>query len=167
MDAKRVIAWARTEGRDYGVDPDRIVLAGSSAGAHLTVLAALTANQPALQPGLETHDTSVCAGVALYGYYGPLGDGDDPPSSPFAYGADSAPPMFIIHGDQDTYTSIEGARHLAAHLRATTRAPVVLAELHGAQHSFDVFHSIRFEAVIEAIHAFASFATMKAREQSR
>jgi hypothetical protein len=33
----------------------------------------------------------------------------------------------------------------------------VYAELTGAQHSFDLFHSLRFEAVIDAIEAFAAW----------
>lgn len=40
-DAQRVIAWLRTAGREYGVDPDRVAAAGLSAGAHLAVLLGL------------------------------------------------------------------------------------------------------------------------------
>jgi hypothetical protein len=34
---------------------------------------------------------------------------------------------------------------------------VVYAELPGAQHAFDLFHSLRFEAVVDAIEAFAAW----------
>ena len=81
VDAKRIIAWARTEGAGYGVDADTIFLAGSSAGAHLTAMSALTAGDPRFQPGFEQVDTSITAGIGLYGYYGPLDDAQ-PTSSP-------------------------------------------------------------------------------------
>lgn len=154
IDAKRVIAWARSHGHQYGVDPATIVLAGSSAGAHLTVMAALTANDPRFQPGFESADTSITAGIGLYGYYGDLGGDGTPPTSPHAYLTADAPPMLLVHGDHDTYTPVEGAREIVEGLRATSASPVAYAELPGAQHSFDLFHSIRFEIVIDAIEAF-------------
>jgi hypothetical protein len=43
--------------------------------------------------------------------------------------------------------------------------PVVYAELPGAQHAFDPFHSIRFETVVEAIEAFAAW--VRSREQAQ
>jgi hypothetical protein len=43
------------------------------------------------------------------------------------------------------------------HLGAVSSNPVVYAELPGAQHSFDLFHSVRFETVIDAIEAFAAW----------
>jgi acetyl esterase/lipase len=67
------------------------------------------------------------------------------------------PPCFVIHGDHDTYTPVAGARRLVEHLRATSTHPVAFAELPGAQHSFDVFHSVRFEHVVDAIEAFAAW----------
>ena len=93
VDAKRVIAWARTEGAQYGIDPYTIFVAGSSAGAHLTMMAALTANDPAFQPGFEASDTSITAGIGLYGYYGSLGNDGDPaiePACPCQRGSTSA-----------------------------------------------------------------------------
>ena len=35
--------------------------------------------------------------------------------------------------------------------------PVVYAELPGAQHTFDLFHSLRFESVVDGIEAFAAW----------
>ncbi len=157
VDVKKVIAWARTDGRRFGVDPDCIVLAGSSAGAHLTMMAALSANDPTFQPGFESVDTSVIAGIGLGGYYGPLGGDERPPSSPSAYLRPDAPALMLIHGDHDTCTPPEGARRLVAGLRATSANTVVYAELPGAQHAFDLFQSIRFNAVVDAVEAFAAW----------
>jgi acetyl esterase/lipase len=158
VDVKRVIAWARDNAETYGMDRDAIFLGGSSAGAHLTAMTALTANDPAFQDGFEDADTSVAGAVCFYGYYGALREGDAAPATtPLSYPAVGAPPMLVVHGDQDTFTPVEGARALVEHLRASSTSPTVLAELPGAQHSFDLFHSIRYEAVVDAVEAFAGW----------
>jgi acetyl esterase/lipase len=156
VDVKKLIAWAREHAPEHGADPSSILLAGSSAGAHLAVTAALTANDPRFQPGFESADTSVAAAIGLYGYYGRIEDGPLP-SSPSDYVHRDAPPLLIAHGDQDTLVPPEHARQLVARLRATSASPVVYAELPGAQHSFDLFHSIRFETLIDGIQVFASW----------
>ena len=69
IDVKRAIAWVRAHADELGVDPERIALTGGSAGGHLTALAALTADDKALQPGFEDADTSVAAAVPFYGIY--------------------------------------------------------------------------------------------------
>jgi acetyl esterase/lipase len=162
VDVKRVIAWARTYGIEAGVDPTSILVAGSSAGAHLAAMVALTPNDPTFQPGFEETDTSITAGIGLYGYYGSLTAGERLPSDPLAHLDDGAPPFFVLHGDHDTYTPVEGARRFVGALRAASEEPVAYAELPGAQHSFDVFHSVRFEIVVGAIEAFATAALERA-----
>ena len=157
VDVKKVIAWVRTHGREHGAAPDTVFLAGASAGAHLTAMAALTANDPRFQPGFEAADTTITAGIGLYGYYGPLGGDEQPPSSPLDYDGPDVPPFLVVHGDHDTFTPVEGARALVDHLRAVSSSVVAYAELPGAQHSFDLFHSVRFESVIDAIEAFAAW----------
>jgi acetyl esterase/lipase len=61
IDVKKVIAWVREHGHEYGADPAVIFVAGGSAGGHLASLAAVTPNDPAFQPGFERADTSVTA----------------------------------------------------------------------------------------------------------
>jgi acetyl esterase/lipase len=155
VDVKSVIAWAKAHAADCGADPAKVVIAGSSAGAHLAVTAALTPNEPRFQPGFETADTTVLAAVGLYGYYGPIAT-SGPPSSPHDYLTAQAPPIAVLHGDRDTLVIVEDARAFAHDLRDRSANPVVYAELPGAQHGFDVCHSIRFEAVIDAIETFTS-----------
>jgi acetyl esterase/lipase len=143
------------------------VVCGSSAGGHLAALAALTPGEPVYQPGFEHVDTSVTAAVCLYGYYGRYygrGEDESPPSSPLALDAAHAPPFFLAHGDRDTYTPVEGARAVAAHLRRSSARPVVYAELPGGQHGFDRFRSLRFDAVVDGVEAFlASVGDRSAR----
>ena len=41
-DVKKVLAWVRERGPEYGADPNVVFLAGSSAGGHLAAMTALT-----------------------------------------------------------------------------------------------------------------------------
>jgi acetyl esterase/lipase len=67
-DVKRAIAWIKANARRYGVDPKRVVAAGSSAGGHLALLAAYTPNHPQLDPeDVRGVDTSVRAVISYYG----------------------------------------------------------------------------------------------------
>jgi acetyl esterase/lipase len=157
VDVKKVLAWVHEHGPAYGADPGTVVVSGSSAGGHLAALAALTPGEPVYQPGFEDADTTVSAAVCLYGYYGRYyGHAEDerPPSSPLVLDAAQAPPFFLAHGDRDTYTPVEGARAFAARLRRSSPSAVVYAELPGAQHGFDRFRSVRFEAVVDGVAAF-------------
>ena len=157
IDVKKVIAWAREHGSEYGADTGVLFTAGSSAGGHLASMAALTPNDPRFQPGFERENTSVTAAIALYGYFGSLSSRDDLPSSPLAYVERDAPPFFVAHGDRDSVVIVEDARRFVERLRSLSSQPVVYAELPGAQHGFDLFHSLRFEQVVDAVEAFTAW----------
>jgi acetyl esterase/lipase len=157
VDVKKAIAWARDHGHVYGADTALVFVAGSSSGGHLALLAGLTPSDPSFQPGFERADTSVAAVISLYGYYGPIDTSASRPSTPFAYVRPDAPPFFVAHGDHDTLVPVEGARRFQATLRQVSSQPVVYPELPGAQHTFDLFHSIRFETLIDGIEAFAAW----------
>jgi acetyl esterase/lipase len=67
-DVKRAVAWIKANAERYGVDPERVVVAGGSAGGHLALLAAYTPNHPQLDPeDVRGADTSVRAVVSYYG----------------------------------------------------------------------------------------------------
>jgi acetyl esterase/lipase len=157
IDAKKVLAWVREHGHEYGANPAVVFVAGSSAGGHLAAMAALTPNDPRFQPGFEPADTSVTAAICLYGYYGSLDTDERSPSSVEAYVGPHAPPFFVAHGDQDTLVLVDDARRFVERLRRSSPDPVVYAELPGAQHAFDLFHSIRFETVVNAIEGFTAW----------
>jgi len=165
VDTKRVIAWVRTQGTGYGTDPARVFIAGSSAGAQLASLAGLTMNDPAYQPGFEAADTSVAGVVSLYGYYGePDATVENSPLAPLGYVQGDAPPFLVVHGDRDTVLWVEGARQFVDRLRRHSSNPVVYAELPGGQHVFDLFHSIRFERVVDAVEGFAAWVLATRRD---
>ncbi len=164
IDVKKVLAWVRENGSRYGADPATVFVAGSSAGAHLAAMAALTPNDPAFQPGFEEADTSVIAAITLGGYYGPLDSDGRLPSSPMACVHPGAPPFFIAHGAHDTVVGVDMARALARKLRAASDNPVVYAELPGAQHAFDLFHSLRFDILVNGIEAFTTYVRTRASQ---
>jgi acetyl esterase/lipase len=67
-DTKRAVAWVKDHAADLQVQPDRIVVAGGSAGGHLALLAAYAPDDPTLTPAeLASSDPSVCGVVSLYG----------------------------------------------------------------------------------------------------
>ena len=157
VDAKLVIAWLRGHADEYGVDPDTIVVAGGSAGAHLAAMCALTANDPRFQPGFEGADTHIAAAIGLYGYYGPVSSGHTIPSSPADYVRADAPPFLVIHGARDPMVPAHDVRRFASQVRDASSSPVVYAELPGGQHNFDRFPSIRCAAVADGIEAFTAW----------
>ena len=70
-DALRAVAWVREHAAELGVDRDRIVLAGGSAGGHLALLAAYGHDSPAITPPeLVGTDLHVQAVVSYYGQVG-------------------------------------------------------------------------------------------------
>lgn len=67
-DVMHAVAWLKENSALFGVDPNRIVLAGGSAGAHLALLAAYAHDNPGLVPAdLAGRDLSVHAVVSYYG----------------------------------------------------------------------------------------------------
>jgi acetyl esterase/lipase len=67
-DVKRAVAWMKANADHYGVNPERVVLGGASAGGHLALLAAYAPAHPRLTPAeLHAGDLSVRAVVSYYG----------------------------------------------------------------------------------------------------
>lgn len=181
LDAKRALAWIKREIAGYGGNPDFVAVTGGSAGGHLAAMMALTANTPALQPGFAEADTSVQAAVLMYGAYDFTNSNSSwagaslerylrkfvmPPDSPAPYWREASPkfnlraampPIFAIHGSNDALIFVEDARDFVAAAKAISSAPVIYAELDGAQHGFDLFHSVRTELSIRAVEQFLEY----------
>jgi len=67
-DIKRAVAWMKANASRYGVNSEKIVLGGSSAGGHLAQLAAYTPGHPELTPeDLKGADLSACGVISYYG----------------------------------------------------------------------------------------------------
>lgn len=180
IDLKRALAWIRTHAAEYGVDPNFIAVTGGSAGGHLAALMALTSADPRYQPGFEHADTSIQAAVPFYGIYDFTNRSgvfpsvfmrrllqahvmkafvDEEPekfseASPIDRVNADAPPFLVIHGDRDTLAPLSDARAFVEKLRAVSHTPVLYAEIHGAQHAFDVLASPRSAPVVEGVERF-------------
>jgi acetyl esterase/lipase len=129
-DALAAIEWVRSHAREYGGDPDRIFLVGSSAGAYLAVAA------------VNAGASGIAGFVGRYGYYGDLG-----PDRP-------QPPTLLIHGANDLLVSPAHVRSFVERMRVDASAPVEYVELPGGHHDFDLYESIRSHAVSVAIERF-------------
>jgi len=198
VDLKLAIRWIREHIAEHGGDPDFLAVTGGSAGGHLSALVALTANDPEYQPGFEQVDTSVRACVPFYGIYDLANrfrhahfDGFeqflgrfvlkkrfavDPEAfrkaSPVDRVSAQAPPFFVIHGTHDSLAPVDESRRFVEALREESRAPVVYAEIPGAQHAFEVFHSLRTEHVVRGVERFlawvySEYTAARAREGER
>ncbi len=194
VDVKRALAWVKEHIAEYGGDPSFVAVSGGSAGGHLCALAALSAGDPAFQPGFED-EGHLGAGVRpVLRRHGP--DAARPRRSLFGTGlvemlektvmkekesehpdvfrdasptfrvrAD-APPFFVLQGVNDTLVPVETARTFVSRLRAVSRQPVAYAELPLAQHAFDVLASLRCQATTSAVGDFLEAARAAATAEA-
>ncbi len=65
-ETKQALLWLKAHAENYGVDPERIVLMGGSAGGHLALLTAYTPGHLAFSPHNISGDESVLGVVAFY-----------------------------------------------------------------------------------------------------
>ena len=157
-DVAQVLGWVGRNAHSLNAHLYRVFMAGSSAGAHLALSSALLRANPSGKAGAATQPR-VAGAIGMYGYYGPAGGSRSTPCSEVH--AD-APPVFIIHGTNDTGVPGGWAEGLVARLREVSRSPVCFADLPGAQHTFDLTYSLRFSHVVNAVEAFASLVTAAA-----
>jgi acetyl esterase/lipase len=179
---KRALWWLKTEGAALGIDPDRIVVTGGSAGAHLAAHLALSAGDPSYQPGFEDADLTVAGAVPLYGIFDLLnrnrtrdpwpfiavelmkshaaGDLDRwRAASPLDLVRPGAPPFLVIHGSHDSLVPERESRQFAAALEGVSTRPVAYAVIPGATHGFDTVESVRTHHVTAGVLSFVSAVT--------
>ena len=65
-DAKRAVAWIKANADRYGINPERIVLGGGSAGAHIALLAGYTPDHPALTHSKAKYPEGEVAILMMY-----------------------------------------------------------------------------------------------------
>ena len=142
---------------------------------------ALTPNHVELQPNNPHTDTSIQACIPLYGVYDLMVRYDQhlngkalrnlistrvlhetpeqspelwEQASPIAQINVDSPPFMVLHGTLDSLLSPNCGRVFSQKLREVSRNPVVWAEIQGAEHGWDMFHSPRAEHTIDGIHRF-------------
>jgi acetyl esterase/lipase len=188
VDAKRVLGWTKKNIANYGGDPDRIVVAGGSAGGHLASLLALSEPEEwRSRDQDDVKDWSVRGCVSLYGVLEMTGDEEHwrglgqglrillerrvvkstylenmtlyEMMSPLHRIHEGAPPFLVIQGENDTLVDVNVARHFVAHFRRRALAPIYYVELPLTQHAFDHTASPRTSATIRGVVAFAESVT--------
>ena len=63
--------------------------------------------------------------------------------------------MLVVHGTHDSMIPIEEARAFVNALRGVSEQPVAYAELHGAQHAWDLYFTPWSVHTADAIYDFA------------
>ncbi|MEU7799969.1 alpha/beta hydrolase [Micromonospora arborensis] len=157
-DVKAAVRWLRREGDRVGVDRERIGVWGESAGGHLASMVALTgddqddsgvgaavcwyapANLLTMQSQAHPlatidHDAADSPESLLIGAPLTENPGRGRAASPITYVTAAAPPMLLIHGDQDLVVPVGQSEELAAALTAAG-AEVELSVVPGADHCF-------------------------------
>ncbi len=141
-DGALAVRWARDNIGSYGGDPNRIVLAGHSAGAYIAAMLALdtrflervgvdakTVRAAALLSGpYDFYPFTEARGKAAFSSFGRPLD-----TQPINFVRAGAPPIFLAHGSNDRVVQLRNSRHLAERLRQAG-APVTLRVYQGAGH---------------------------------
>ena len=135
QDASRAIRWVRAHAKEYGLDPRRIGIMGSSAGGHLasTVLTHFTEGDPHASDLIERESSRPDLGILCYAVIsmGPnthqgsrnnlLGNPADPKLiqllSNELHVSSNTPSCFIWHTFEDTAVKVENSLDFAAALR--------------------------------------------------
>lgn len=125
-DAARAAAWVRNHAESFGGDPDRIVLAGHSAGAHMAMLLVFDDRYLA-EAGVPK--TALRSAIGLAGPYAinplayesirPVFAGIASPdvARPIAFANGDAPPLLLLHGTDDSTVNAKNSRFMAEAVR--------------------------------------------------
>ena len=141
QDVKCAVRWLRANAERLHIDPQRIAIAGGSAGGHLSLMAGYVTDEPTLE-GDGGHPEVSSRVQAVVNFYGPtdlttefardngvvvkfLGGesyADQPElyrlASPNSHVTADDPPTLILHGSIDTIVPIDQAELLVAKLKA-------------------------------------------------
>jgi acetyl esterase/lipase len=137
QDLQRAIRVVRSEAADYGLDPGRIGIMGSSAGGHLTLMGVTSSRHRAYWPvdEIDLLPCNVQWGIGIYPayaltdgleWYNTTGGNDDTAilAPEFSFDNDTAP-MLLLHGDADGYAAMNSVK-----VWEKLRAMGIQSELH-------------------------------------
>jgi acetyl esterase/lipase len=131
-DARLAVAHIRENAREFGIDPTRIGLTGTSAGGHLSLTVGLRAEGPTGWPDAPP-DERPHQVAAIVAYFPPVdvrqwvGPNErfpaldfDPElaigSSPILFVSDDDPPTLLLHGDEDGLVPLSHSERMHAAL---------------------------------------------------
>ena len=126
-DCKAAIRWLRAHAEEYGIDPERIGVTGTSAGGHLAAMLGTTGDVAELEGSLGSHRDQSSRVTCVADQYGPtdlltMGGSHNQPNSPESrllggavqqtkgvamqasattHVSQDDPPFLIIHGTKD------------------------------------------------------------------
>ena len=165
-DVKAAIRWTRANAAKIGVDEDKIVVAGYSAGGMLALMAAGTNDKPELEGSVGTPGVSskvnACIGVyplaSAQIARGLFGEGGATPeaiaaASPTSYIGPSFAPTIFIHGEADTTVPVSSSIDFFTKLKAAN-VPTALTVIQGAAHAFDNGAPDAVEVMAQSIDLF-------------
>ena len=147
-DCRNAVRWVRAHAKELGVNPDKIAVAGGSAGGYLALMVGLSDDKtgPGGDPSAK-HSAKVSAVIDMYGVvsFAKRGKGEVPGASPAeqaAYLPESQcdaqdPAVLILHGTADTTVDIAQSDDMAKALR-TAKTPFEYIIVDGAPHTFDL-----------------------------
>jgi acetyl esterase/lipase len=171
-DCKLAVRWVRANAAKYGIDPNRLVAMGNSAGGHLAAMMALTQPKDGFDVGeLTEHSSAVMAAVNLCGiadveerletgtenswaetWLPKVGEWRELARrcSPLTYAHAGAPPMLIVHGEADPYVPHHQSLRLHRALRKAG-ADSELVSIPGADHFLSVTGSVAAQRRIREV----------------
>jgi acetyl esterase/lipase len=147
-DCRNAVRWVRAHAKELGVNPDKIAVAGGSAGGYLALMVGLSDDKtgPGGDPA-ATHSAKVSAVIDMYGVvnFSKHGKGDvvgATPAEQQAYLPElqcdaQDPAVLILHGTADTTVDIVQSDDMAKALRAAKTAHEYIV-VEGAPHTFDL-----------------------------
>jgi acetyl esterase/lipase len=176
-DCKCAIRFLRANAAKYGIDPDRIGVAGASAGGHLAELVATTDRSAGLEGdgGWESVSSRVQAAAAYYGasdftvgamkfqhHTGQVivklfrGTETEKPdlyrkASPILYVSKDDPPLLLAHGEKDDLVPFDQSVRMAEAYRRMG-LPVQFVAVINAGHDFEHVGDAPVEPSLEIIH---------------
>lgn len=142
QDARSAMRWVRQNASRLGIQPDRIVAGGGSAGGHLALATALLdqINEPGEDTSVSPRPNALVlfnpvAKTTAGGYgYERLGDRAEA-LSPVAHIRSGTPPTIIFHGEADTTVPIQNVEEFCQRMQGAGNT----CELHrfaGQKHGF-------------------------------